>query len=364
MSVRAKFIDQKSATAWATTHILNINGVDDPGFVVDRLILRVSPVISAYTSGSYDYSNLGGGLVTSYWRKTNNVMINNASFRALDILQLKNRRPAAIQYDVLTTQTPTAADTNYFDFPIHFRREQSARPADGCVSLSEIGQFQVTLPAAPLSATTTSIELTLIALGHDAKPGEYVAGVHWRFDELTGDTGNYVHVDCYGNKVSSLWNYSIDHTGGNSPIGGDTNPRVQIDGKEVVNFRGFTCADTPWLWNQIAGDADYADYMVLAGSTNGLVGDLLPSPFLAKIGDYPQARTISIDFGARLATPSDDRFCLSTLYPSQDPSSLAQRVPGAAGIPGETMAEIAQRKGASGGSALSSSPFLPVTVKT
>lgn len=360
MAVRVKFIDSRTTSSYSTTHNLNINGVDDPNFVVDRLVLRLSAVYSAWTSGTFTAAGFGSGLCSLYWRKTNNLAINNVTWRAIDLWQKRQRKPAAISYDVFTTQTPTTGATFNFDLPIPMKRKLGARPADFCVPLSEIGQMQVSLPADPITGTFTNLTMTLIAIGHDAKPGEYVAGSHWRLDELTGETGNNVTLDAGGNKVLDLFDYTIDPSG--SPISDNTNPRVELDGREVVNFRDFNCSDTPWLWGLLEAADDYSDFRLVTGNVNTLVGDLLPAPFLAKISAAEQVRTIRLDFGARLTTATDDRFVLTTLYPSQSPAVLAQRVPGAGGISAEDMAAIAQKPGVSGPAA-SGSAFLPATIK-
>lgn len=362
MSVRVKFIDSRTTTSYSTTHNLNINGVDDPNFVVDRLVLRLSATYSAYTSGSFIASGtgFGSGLASLYWRKTNNLAINNVTWRALDLFQKRQRKPAAINYDVFTTQTPTTGGAFNFDLPIPMKRKNGARPADYCVPLSEIGQLQVSLPADPITGTFTNLTMTLIAIGHDAKQGEYVAGAHWRLDELTGESGNNVTIDAGGNKVLDLFNYTIDPA--SSPISGDTQPRVELDGREVVNFRDFNCSDTPWLWGLLEASDDYADYRLITGNVNSLIGDLLPAPFLSKISAAEQVRTIRLDFGARLSDSTEDRFVMTTLYPSQSPAVLAQRVPGAGGVSAADMAAIAQKPGVSGPAA-SGSAFLPATIK-
>ena len=365
MARRARFIDSTSLAALGTTGILNVNGIADPNFICDALVLRNQITLGGVPSGALDSDDVGTTRIEALWRKLNTPFLNNVTYRTLDLWCKRQRLPSCHDYDVLTSQTAAAA-THSFDFVIPLRKPRAKRPDDYCVTLDEIGQFSVQIPSAlaPVTAgmTFAGWQIDVYAIGRDAKPGEYVAGVLTRVDELTGDSGNDVDLRCYGHKVRDLFGFSIDAA--SSPISGNTNPRVEFDGREIVNLRGFNGSQTPYVWSDLASADDYSDFVSASGYDNTLVEDLAPAAFLDKISEAEAVRVAHVSYGARLVTATDQRYCLETLYPSQSPAKLAQRVPGAGSVPPATMAEIAVTPGANGGQANAvQTSYLPAKIK-
>jgi hypothetical protein len=365
MARRARFIDSTTLQALGSTGILNVQGISDPRFIVDALVVRNTITLAGAPAGTLGEADVGTTRIEALWKKLNTPFLNNVTFRTLDLWCKRQRLPSAHDYDVLADQT-AAATAHSFDFVIPLRKSRAKRPDDYCVALDEIGQFAVQIPGtlSPVTGgmTLTSWGIEIYAIGRDAKAGEYTAGVLTRVDELTGDTGNDVDLRCYGHKVRDLFGYSVDPAA--SAISGNTNPRVEFDGREIVNLRGFNGSQTPYLWSDLTGADDYADFVVGGAYDNDLIEDLAPAAFLDKISEADQVRVAHVSYGARLTTPTDQRYCLETLYPSQSPAQLAQRVPGAGGVPAATMAEIAVTPSASGGRAnVTQTAYFPAKIK-
>lgn len=365
MARRARFIDSTSLAALGTSGILNVNGIADPNFICDALVIRNTVTLAGSPSGSLTSADIGTTRIEAIWRKLNIPFLNNVQYRTLDLWAKRQRLPSAHDYDVLTAQV-AAAGAHSFDFIVPFKKDRAAKPSDYCVALDEVGQISVQIPAAlaPVTAgmTFTSWLVEVFAIGRDAKPGEYVAGVLTRVDELTGDSGNDVDLRCYGHKVRDLFGYTIDASG--SPISGNTNQRVEFDGREIVNARGLNGSQLPYVWGDLTGADDYSDFVSASGYDNTLVEDLAPASYLDKITEAEAVRVAHVSYGARLTTPSDQRYCLETLYPAQTPSKLTQRVPGAGGVDAQQMAAIAQAPGLNGGPANTlNTSYLPAKIK-
>jgi hypothetical protein len=365
MARRSRFIDSAQITTLGSTAILNVNGIADPKFVVDAILLKNTITLGGVAAGNLDASDVGLTRIELLWRKLNTPFLNNVTYQTLDLFQKRQRLPSAQAFDVLAPQV-AAAGSHSFDFIIPLRRPRAKRPDDYCVAMDEIGQFTVQIPGAlaPVIAgmSFTSWTVSAYAIGRDSKSGEFVAGVLTRVDELTGDGGNDVDLRCYGHKVRDLCGYTVDTA--SSPISGNTNQRVEFDGREVVNLRGLDGSQTPYAWADFTGADDYSDFVTAAGYTNTLVEDLAPAAYLDKIAEAESVRVAHVSYGSRLATPTDQRYILETIYPANSPSKLAQRVPGMGQVPPAALAEIAQTPGASGGQANTlETAYLPSKLK-
>lgn len=371
MARRSRFIDSKTAQSLGQSLILNTNGVQDPRFAVDALYIRNSITYTGTPAGDLGAADVGQTRVEALYDSLNVPFLNNVTYQTLDLWSARHWHPAQSDFNVLATQTISAAGTFNFDFVCPVKRQQGKRPADYCVALSEFGQVTVQLPAslAPTGGTFASWTVEIYAIGQDVPSGEFIAGALQRVDELTGESGNVVDLRCYGHKVADLFGFSADPgtvLSPVSPISGNTSPRVEFDGREVVNFRGLNGSQTSWAWGDLRSADAYSNFVVAAGYSNILVEDLVPAGYLQKIGAMESVNTAQVFYNSRLSSTSDQRYALTTLYPSQAPAQLAQRVPGGAAAGADAIEAIASTPAASGGVSAGArdSAYLPKVVNT
>ena len=370
MARRSRFIDSKTAQSLGQSLILNTNGVQDPRFAVDALYIRNSITYTGTPSGDLGADDVGQTRIEALYDSLNVPFLNNSTYQTLDLWAARHWHPAQSTFNVLTTQTAAGAGTFNFDFICPVKRQQGKRPADYCVALSEFGQVTVQLPAAlqPTGGTFASWTVEIYAIGQDVPSGEFIAGALQRVDELTGESGNVVDLRCYGHKVADLFGFSADS--GSSDISGNTSPRVEFDGREVVNFRGLNGSQTSWAWGDLRSADSYDNFVSVVagvpGYQNALVEDLVPAGYLQKIGGMESVNTAQVFYNSRLASTSDQRYALTTLYPSQSPAQLAQRVPGGAAAGADAIEAIASTPAASGGVSAGArdSAYLPKVVNT
>lgn len=312
--------------------ILNTNPQNKPGFVVDYLIVRNKITWTGGTpSGTLGVATLGGTRFDLDWNKTGQKAINNVTWPALDLFAARARRPSVRAFDVLTDQAVAASGSFHFDQIIPMRRQLGFKPGDYCVQLDEIGQLEITTPdLSSVAGTGTGFSWTstLFAVGYDGKPGEYKAGVHWRLDERTGDTGLTVEINTGSRPLRQLFGYSADTS--TSPISGETSPTIQLDAEVKQQWIGANAAELSYLQGNLLDSDDYSAFVVAAGYSNVLVADYLPADLDQKISDLPSPKIVTIEFAARMVDPTDARYVIETLYPSQSPAGLAARIPGVA----------------------------------
>ena len=366
MARRSRFIDSKSTTSLGSSLILNTNGVMDPRFAVGALLIKNTVVVDASsTAGNMGAIDVGTTRIESLWESLNTPFLNNVTYQTLDLWSARHWHPATTAFSVLADQANGggATATFSFDFIVPVKRQESARPADYCVALSEFGQITVQTPAALTVGGFTSWNTSVYAIGDDTKPGEYIAGSLQRVDELTGDSGNVVDLRCYGHKVADLFGYCANPT---APISGNTSARVEFDGREVVNFRGLDGSQLPYAWGNFKSADSYANFVTAAGYSNTIVEDLVPSAYLQKISHMASVSTAQIFYNSRITSTSDQRYSLTTLYPSQGAAQLAQRIPGGSAAGAAAIEAIASTPGATGGGAGggSDAAYLPKIVAT
>lgn len=368
MANRFKFIGQDSSTALGADLVINQNGIKDPNFVVEGVHIRHEILLSAVSSGDFDETNVGAANHEWLWRKTNRPFLNNISAAAMDLWAKAQAAPDNGGYNVLIDQA-AATTLHVFDFYLPLKRQQAARPDDYSVSLDEFGTLTVTLPSALTNitgGTLTTWTVRAYAVGRDAKPGEYVAGVLTRIDELTGPSGNDVDLKAYGNKIRSLHEFTWASDGSPDSIDGEEGMRIEIDGVQKYDWRNLAGGDLNYYAGPGKGNGQLYSAFYQAGATpqqNTLIAPLIPVDPEAKISDFPQASVISISYTGRIATSTEARFILETLYPDSTGSKLRERVPGAESI--DDPNDAAKRPGVSGSAAgAADSAFLPVTVRT
>lgn len=363
MARRVLFIDSKTISALGGSAILNADGINNPSFIVEALLVRNGITLSGTPAGTLGATDVGSAQIQAFWKKTSQLWLNALSFRSLDLYCKRKRLPSAQAFDVLADQT-AAEQTHQFDFLVPVKQPRAARPADFEQALSEIGQIQVSCPAAlaPVTAGMTFGGWTteIYAIGRDAKPGEYSAGAQVRVDEVAGVTGLSVDVRAHGYKVKDLFGFTVDTSG--SPISGNTGPSVYFDGRQTVDFRTLNAQLTPYAWGDLTSADDYSDFTSAGVYQNALVEDLAPASWLNKISRDEPVNVIRINYSAH-AVGTDQRYVLETLYPSQAPAVLKQRVPGAESIPTDTMAKIATQPGANGGRSTVADAYAPARVK-
>ncbi len=367
MARRSRFIDSKSTTSLGSSLILNTNGVMDPRFAVSALLIKNTVSVDATsTAANLGAGDVGTTRIEALWESLNTPFLNNITYGTLDLWSARHWHPSATAYSVLADQgNPGGAAASYsFDFVVPVKRQNAARPADYCVALSEFGQITVQTPASIATGGFSSWTTEVYAIGDDTKPGEYIAGSLQRVDELTGDSGNVVDLRCYGHKVADLFGYTINSS--SSPISGNTSARVEFDGREVVNFRGLDGSQLPYAWGNFKSVDSYATFVTAAGYGNTLVEDLVPSAYLQKISHMESVSTAQIFYNSRISSSTDQRYALTTLYPSQGGAQLAQRVPGGSAAGAAAIAAIASSPSATGGGAAggSDSAYLPKIVAT
>lgn len=368
MARRSRFIDSKTAQSLGLSLILNTNGVQDPRFAVDALYIRNKVTLTGAGSGDFTADDIGSTRIEALYDSLNVPFLNNITYKSLDLWAARHWHPAQQTYNVLEDQTASAA-THSFDFIVPVKRQQGARPADYCVALNEFGQITVQIPAAlaPVTGgfTFSGWTVEVYALGQDVPGGEFIAGALQRVDELTGESGNVVDLRCYGHKVADLFGYTNDPTSTNT-IDNNTSPRVEFDGREVVNFRGLNGANTAWAWGDLRSADAYENFVKASGYQNVLIEDLVPAGYLQKIGSMESVSTAQVFYNSRISTPTNQRYCLTTLYPSQAPAQLAQRVPGGAAAGADAIEAIAETPAASGGVSAGApdSAYLPKVVNT
>lgn len=367
MSDRVKFIGQASSTSLGADLVINANGIDDPKFLVKALRIRHEITLSAITSGDLDETNVGTALHQWIWRKTNRPFLNNISARAIDIWAKAQQLPAVTAYDVLTDQVAAITNPHIFDFIVPLERKQAARPQDFCVALDEIGTLTVQLPATLANLTGGTLSnwtVRVYAIGVDMPAGIYKAGSLVRIDELTSGSGNDVELKCYGNRVRSLNEYTIDTSG--SPITGEDQPRIEFDGVQKYDYRNLNGGDAALYAGQGWGAGlAYTSY-VQAGATPQQV--TLNAPWIRpsveqKIADMPQVNTLQMRYSSRLSDTTEARYILETVYPDSTGAMLRERVPGAENVADPN--EITFRPGAAGsaeGASANLKAFLPVDV--
>ena len=372
MARRSRFIDSKSTTSLGASLILNTNGVMDPRFAVSALLIKNTVSIdSSTTGGTFGAGDIGTTRIEALWESLNTPFLNNITYGTLDLWSARHWHPSATAFSVLADQVAASATAGSFsfDFVVPVKRQNAARPADYCVALSEFGQITVQTPAALNANGFTGWTTEVYAIGDDTKPGEYIAGSLQRVDELTGDSGNVVDLRCYGHKVADLFGYTINPS--SSPISENTSARVEFDGREVVNFRGLDGSQLPYAWGNFKSVDAYSNFVGVVGTGgsaygNTLVEDLVPSAYLQKISHMESVSTAQIFYNSRLSSSTDQRYALTTLYPSQGGAQLAQRVPGGSAAGAAAIAAIASSPSATGGGAAggSDSAYLPKIVAT
>ena len=372
MARRSRFIDSKSTTSLGSSLILNTNGVMDPRFAVGALLIKNTVSIDSTTAGgTFGASDIGTTRIEALWESLNTPFLNNVTYGTLDLWSARHWHPSTTAFSVLADQVApaTTAGSFSFDFIVPVKRQNAARPADYCVALSEFGQITVQTPASVNATGFTNWTTSVYAIGDDTKPGEYIAGSLQRVDELTGDSGNVVDLRCYGHKVVDLFGYSTDPSG--SPISGNTSARVEFDGREVVNFRGLDGSQLPYAWGNFKSADDYSGFVGVVGAggsaySNTIIEDLVPSAYLQKISHMASVSTAQIFYNSRIASSTNQRYSLTTLYPSQGAAQLAQRIPGGSAAGAAAIEAIASTPGATGGGAGGGSDeaYLPKIVAT
>ena len=365
MANRLKFIGQASTTTLGADLIANVNGIDDSAFVCETLHIRHEVVLSAGT-GNLDNTNVGQAQHELLWRKTNRPFLNNITGAAADLYAKAQSQPAlANSFNVFAQQAISTGNTHVFDIAVPLKRIQSARPADYCVALDEIGTLTVQLPASLANVTggaLTSWTVRFYCSGYDATPGKYKAGVLARIDELTGPSGNDVELKCYGNKVRSLIEYTTDPAG--SPIGGESAPRIEFDSVLKYDFRSLTGGDAAYYAGNGFGNGQAYTTYYQAGATSTV--NALSAPWIVpnptqKLSGLHQVNVMQIRYNSRLADTTEARFILETVYPDNSGSKLRERVPGAANVANPDA--IAYRPGTNGSASAASAAdkaFMPV----
>jgi len=366
MARRSRFIDSKSTTSLGASVILNTNGVLDPRFAVSSLLIKNTITLGATASGDLSAGDVGLTRIEALWESLNTPFLNNVTYQTLDLWSSRHWHPATQEFDVLADQAATGGGSFSFDFIVPVKRQNAARPADYCVALSEFGQITVQIPSALTAGDFTSWQVDVYAIGDDVKPGEYIAGSLQRVDELTGESGNVVDLRCYGHKVADLFGYTSNS---GSPISGNTSPRVEFDGREIVNFRGLSSAQLPYAWGDfksVDAFSAFVDKTSSNGYSNTLLEDLVPAGYLQKISHMESVSTCQVFYNARISDTSHQRYALTTLYPSQAPAQLAQRVPGGSAAGADAVEAISTTPAANGGAAGGGmdSAYLPKVVNT
>ena len=341
-ALRQHFIDQKQAQA-GTQAILNSNGMRDFSFRVHHLALKINATISgAGLGGTVGAADLGTATVELRSATTNKRILNNVRLTTLDLWAKGKYQGNAFAYDALADQTVSPGGSSLdFIFRVPFYRPKSASPADFVQSLADVGQLTVNWPAtlSGVTGSPSSIVFTasLIAVGVDGSPGEKYLGAQPLVEELSLETGNDVYVRAHGCPIEDLFEYSLDTAA--TPIEDEDQPRVEFDGREVINMRGCSLRDAATVLAPDDGISTFANR-----NAQDLVGYLAPAgrlPLTCK----PAVDTCHIQYASRAGTVTNIRHVLETI---QTNDNAFNRVPNPAAVAQGDVAAVVTRAGTNG----------------
>lgn len=342
-ALRQHFIDQKQAAAGSQA-ILNSNGMRDFSFRVHHLAIKIAlTIVGTGLGGNVGAADLGQTTVELRSATTNKRILNNVKLATLDLWAKSKYQGNATAYDALADQSVPSAigGTLTFLFRVPFYRPRSSSPFDFVQTLADIGQLTINWPSS-LSGVTgvvTSATFTasLIAVGVDAAPGEKFLGAQPLVEELSLETGNDVYVRAHGSPIEELFEFSLDPAA--TPISDEDQPRVEFDGREVINMRGASLRDAASI---IAPDDGISSFATR--NAQDLVGYLVPAgrlPLTCK----PAVDTAHVQYASRAATTTNIRHVLETI---QTNDNAFNRVPNPAAVQQGDVASVVARAGTSG----------------
>lgn len=329
-SLRAVLIDNKGHQSLTGGSLsLNANPSSADSLEVHAMIIEHRIAFSGGApAGTLGAATLGNTRHDWDWRMKTAKMLNNVRWSTLDLAMARVRLPGRQAYDVLTDQAISLAGTYYFRQIVWMRRQNIAVPEDGVVSLSDVGNLQITTPdlsSVVGAATGFAWQTYLTAVGYDPKPGRFRAGCLWTLTETGSDSGTSQKVSIGGAPLRDFFGYSLDPS--TSPVSGDTQPKISLDNTPKALWSNYNSADLNWLNAMLRSADDYSDYVNATGVLNTLVEDLLPAPDKCKTSDLPIVGNLAIDYSARTTTPTNIVYVAETLLPSQSAAALVQRLP-------------------------------------
>lgn len=341
-ALRQHFIDQKQASAGSQA-ILNSNGMRDFSFRVHHLALKISATIAGSgLGGTVGAADLGTATVELRSATTNKRILNNVRLTTLDLWAKSKYQGNAFGYDALEDQTVSSGGSTLdFIFRVPFFRPKAASPADFVQTLADVGQLTINWPSSLSGVTGSPSSITftasLIAVGVDSAPGEKYLGAQPLVEELSLETGNDVYVRAHGCPIEELFEYSLDTAA--TPIGDEDQPRVEFDGREVINMRGCTLRDAATVLAPDDGISTFA-----ARNAQDLVGYLAPAgrlPLTCK----PAVDTCHVNYASRAATTTNIRHVLETVQTNND---AFNRVPNPGAVQQGDIATVIARAGKNG----------------
>lgn len=341
----------------ATANLLQQGG-QAYNVLVSFIVLRVIVTLSGGAPSGDLTDTLKSGQIDWQWKNIGNPWLNNLRMSSVDLWAKSRRLPSAHDYDVLAGQTVSGTGTFYVDFRLPVERPNCRYDETFLTPLSEFGEAQVTLPdLSGLSATTATAVVRAYAVGYRCPPGSFRIAPLVRVDELSPGSGNTIQYPLGKRRLIDLWHYSIDPA--SSPISEDTNPRLQLDNEQVTYLQNGNAAETPYLYSHLESADDYSDFVTVSGYDNTLRGILYPQGQKWSISDKPRVGLATIDFSARLTTPSDERIVSETVYPASPGSMVNRLPPGSVNDQGEMDAVV---QSVAPGAPAELRAFLPATV--
>jgi hypothetical protein len=361
--ISTRFVDQVNVAVAGGQAQLNTQGMIDDTFIVRSLLVKMTYVFGAGggATGEVDHGNT---TFNARWRKTGNSMLTNTTARALDLWSKAIKRPRNVAVDVLQDQIIGAGGgtaTFAYEIPF-FRGAQPAGLGDYEQPLSEIGDFQIQIPAAFTPANFAGCLVSLIAVGYRDRSGPYRAGTQFRIQDLVNDGSLNPQIPIGGGLLRELDSYVVDVGVGTQ--NDEVRPSLYFDGDMVLDGNTLTQGELSRLTviNDVGGVDDYAAFYPTGVQGAPKFARLYAGGSEDCLSDLPSVRTAQLQLQARGANPNVNcRYIVETVYPNGG-ASLAARIPGAGSMEGGDVANAVRREDANG-SAVPGSSIRPAVAQ-
>ena len=347
--IQVKFVDQAFVPVAGGQANLNTQGMIDDSFIVRALQVKLLYTFGA-GGGATGEADQGGTSFNARWRKTGASMLTNVTARALDLWSKALTRPRGVAVDVLQDQIiPPAGGTAAFAYLIPFYRPgQPAGKGDYEQPLSEIGDFQIQIPAVFAPAGFTGCLVTLTAIGYRDRSGTYRAGTQFRLQDLFNDGSLNPQIPIGGGLLRELDSYCVDVGTGTQVQ--EVTPSLYFDGQQIIDGNGLTQGELSRITvvNDGGGADDYADFYPTGVQGAPKFARLYAGGSEDNLSDLPSVRTAQLQLTARgAAAATNVKYIVETVLPNGG-AQLAARVPGASSMEAGDVAVMVRREDAQG----------------